>query len=553
MNSPYEVLSAASGRTSEISGSKSDFLASSGVHREDNEDPLLPLPPMSRALEQRLHKDAQLRQQIASELRKQNRLAEVAKHVQRLQQRQQAVDTIDASIGELQMVSWRCSVFEAAKVMVAHRTNQVLVLGESGVIQGMLSLAQISAAIADGRQSLRTCPVERVMMDAPLCLPLQSLSALNPWQLLAKLFPNSCISAEALHSLPLVDGDEIIGALTMRDMLRNRLFLPPEWMIAEVINANSELGDADNGNTRAWNPFGKLVSVDAQTSITELCRMLNAEGAFAALVVGGTEGHKQPGYRAAGTISLADILLRVVAGGLDPARTSVVRVMTPLDPTRSLPPSAGLFEVIDRLCGFDRASQRAAAMQKTQTNNPKINAQEVPSVIIIEDSVDMFALVDIASLAAGLLNAYNNIHHQSSTSDGSLLVGEDEKGGSYAWLPEHLPVPTQDRQDILTDEELSMEAEYDCSHDGEYRQTPVNAEKGTAAAPKTIVLGEEIPLTNVESEAVKVTQISGFVAKSHKAVAIRRTWMWSAALAATAASALAIWKCRRFLLPKTQQ
>ena len=120
--------------------------------------------------------------------------------------------------------------------------------------------------------------------------------------------------------------------------------------------------------------------------ITELASLLESEQSNAALVI--------DGGRMVGVISMPDIVLRVMASGLDARSTSVVRVMTPGIGTVTT--EHRLSEIRDRmLIGTSDWGDEKMSNKATNKNDKPIN--HVQPYIPVMDSSDgsIVAIMDV--------------------------------------------------------------------------------------------------------------------------------------------------------------
>lgn len=341
--------------------------------------------PSSKSLENRLKKDATLRKQLQASLRKQNKSLKADEFI---------------AGGSLETISCKASLFECAKLMGAKAIGTLIVLDEDEQVTGVIGLDELKATLADGLDA-KLVKAGQVMQAMPVSVQL------------------GCGDARALslmveHStpiLPLLEGDELVGMLEM-DALLGKAVLHEEVLLVDLINA-------------AEPPA--IVAVEPRTTITELCRLMRAESASAALVLDSS--------RMAGLVSIDNLVLRAVAAGLDAATTSVVRVMTPTP--EAIPPEMPLAQVRDILLRKEADGS---------TDRRHLPVMDVDGSIV--------AIVDVFFLASFLAGA------PCSSANG---LGESNSLNLLDWEPPAIGRPSLDG--------LSQCAEYSGTEDLADRQT----------------------------------------------------------------------------------
>lgn len=381
--------------------------------------------PSSKSLENRLRKDSTLRKQLQVSLRKQNKSLRTDEFI---------------AGGSLETISCKASLLECAKLMGAKAIGTLIVLDEGEQVTGVIGLGELKAALADGLDA-KLVKAGQVMQAMPVSVQL------------------GCGDARALslmveHStpiLPVLEGDELVGMLEM-DTLLSKAALHEEMLLVDLINA-------------AEPPA--IVAVEPRTTVTELCRLMRTESTNAALVIDNS--------RMAGLISIDNLVLRVVAAGLDAATTSVVRVMTPTSETIS--PEVPLAHVRDIL------------LRKEEDGG--IDRRYLP-VMDVDGSI--VAIVDVFSLASFLAGASHL--SASGLGESSSLMNP------FDWEPPAIGRPLLDS--------LSQCAEYDCTEDLSDRQ--VNKEsvfqKGAPSFEQECPVRSQSPEKQASSPRLPPSQAS---------------------------------------------
>ena len=134
----------------------------------------------------------------------------------------------------------------------------------------------------------------------------------------------------------------------------------------------------------------------------ELATLLESEQSNAALVI--------DNGRMVGVISMPDIVLRVMACGLDARSTSVVRVMTP--GIEMITTEHRLIDIRDKMLigssGIE--GERTGKMIKNDSNKKDKPINHVQSYVPVMDSADgsIVAIMDVFYLAAYVVNRTDN-------------------------------------------------------------------------------------------------------------------------------------------------
>ena len=230
-----------------------------------------------------------------------------------------------------------CKIFEACQLMAAKRTDAVLAVGENGELVGILTDKDIVFRVVAEQLSVQTTRVKDVMTPKPMTVYDQG----NRNEAL-----NIMISRKFRH-LPVirdereVDGTtSVVGLLDITKCVFERLD-DLERKVNEdqsIINAMEVLERRGTVNSDRVSTLrnehgcpeisslmkaGEFPKISIKASVREAAQVMKQHHSTAVLVTGTPDGADKVG----GIFTSKDIVLRVIAGSLEPNVTSVVRVM----------------------------------------------------------------------------------------------------------------------------------------------------------------------------------------------------------------------------------
>lgn len=115
--------------------------------------------------------------------------------------------------GQIFSVAPSASVRAALDVLKQHRIGAVLVLGEKGKIEGVLSERDIVRALPDQGGALLDFPVARLMTrEVITCSPSDSLDKVM-----------AVMTERRIRHLPVVEGKRLLGVVSIGDVVKERL------------------------------------------------------------------------------------------------------------------------------------------------------------------------------------------------------------------------------------------------------------------------------------------------------------------------------------------
>lgn len=242
-----------------------------------------------------------------------------------------------------------CTVLEVTRHMAAKKLHFVLIVNGKGQLVGILTDKDLAfRVVAEGLEPKKTA-VEQVMTRNPLCVQ----SSVSMIEALTQMV------AHHFRHLPVKEGDRLIGVLDITQCLcdaiqkleladaaatqiANAIESVREFQAIEGLRVN--LGNENNNSSNigsaadqirdrlACPKIGVLLQdarshyprVSAKCSVEEAVRIMRGERRTAVLVTDSRNDQELVGI-----FTTKDVLLRVIAGHQDPAKTSINRVMTP--------------------------------------------------------------------------------------------------------------------------------------------------------------------------------------------------------------------------------
>lgn len=223
------------------------------------------------------------------------------------------------------------TVYEAAQLMLAKRGNCILVVAEDGALLGIVTAKDLAfRVVAEGHTP--TTPIEQIMTANPVCAGPGD-PASEALELMVE---------RGFRHLPVWDGSRLVGVLDI-----TKLYAQQMERLERLHASNQKIHDAldsvtDDHPKQVLKYFQELrakmeaptlesvldsstnpVYITVKLSVYEAAVLMKEFKTTAVLV-------KDTNDSVSGIFTSKDVVLRVIAAGLDPTRCSVVRVMTPL-------------------------------------------------------------------------------------------------------------------------------------------------------------------------------------------------------------------------------
>ncbi|KAK7202623.1 hypothetical protein BZA70DRAFT_300365 [Myxozyma melibiosi] len=226
------------------------------------------------------------------------------------------------------------TVAEAAQLMSAKRENCVLVTDDDDRIAGIFTAKDLAFRVVGAGVDARDVTIEQIMTKNPLCARTDT-SATDALDLMVR---------KGFRHLPVMDeNQDISGVLDITKCFHEamekleRAYQSSRKLYDALEGVQSELGASQPAQiiqyvealrTKMSGPSLESVLdgnpptfVNIRTSVREAAALMRENHTTAVLV---TDKNA-----ISGIFTSKDVVLRVIAAGLDPSRCSVVRVMTP--------------------------------------------------------------------------------------------------------------------------------------------------------------------------------------------------------------------------------
>lgn len=358
------------------------------------------------------------------------------------------------------------TVAEAAQLMAAKREDCVLVTDDDDRISGIFTAKDLAFRVVGAGVKARDVTIEEIMTKNPLCAKTDT-SATDALDLMVR---------KGFRHLPVMDENhDISGILDITKCFYDamekleRAYSSSRKLYDALEGVQAEMGSSQpqqiisyveairqkmSGPTLESVLTGlPPVTVSVRTSVKEAAALMKENHTTAVLV--------QDQGSITGIFTSKDVVLRVIAAGLDPATCSVVRVMTPHPD----------------FAPMDMSIQSALR---------KMHDGHYLNLPVMSEAGEIVGMVDVLKLTYATLDQINNISTTDSEGpawnkfwlsmeDGteSMMSGE---GGSR--LPDHRSVMSHDNRVGLTDRGESVLPGDSASHHGD--SPPPSAVAGMA-------------------------------------------------------------------------
>ncbi|KAG5639312.1 hypothetical protein H0H81_004514 [Sphagnurus paluster] len=309
------------------------------------------------------------------------------------------------------------TVAEASQLCAAKRTDCVLVVDDEEGLSGIFTAKDLAYRVTAEGLDPHTTPVHQIMTRNPM-VTRDTTSATEALQLM--------VSRHFRH-LPVCNEDgNVVGLLDITKVFHEALgkversSAASEQLFSAMAGVQSELGGVGSNPqaaamlawaeklrektalpdlTTVMDSRTQPATVGPKTTVREVAKLMKERRTTAVCVVEGinpTVPGTAGGTRIAGIFTSKDVVLRVIAAGLDAGRCSVVRVMTPHPDTA--PPLTTIHDAL-----------------KKMHNGHYLNLP------VVEEDGRLVAIVDVLTLTYATLEQMNAV-------SGDVAVPEAEGG-----------------------------------------------------------------------------------------------------------------------------
>ncbi|KAF7306728.1 hypothetical protein MIND_00464500 [Mycena indigotica] len=305
------------------------------------------------------------------------------------------------------------TVSEASQLCAAKRTDCVLVVDDEEGLSGIFTAKDMAYRVSAEGLDPHTTQVHQIMTRNPM-VTRDSTSATEALQLMvSKHFRHLPVCNEEGNVVGLLDITKVFHEALAKV---ERSSAASEQLFAAMAGVQSELGAA-GGNPQAtamlaWaerlrektalpdlttvmDVRSHPATVGPKTTVREAARLMKERRTTAVCVMENLTAPNggPPTEKIAGIFTSKDVVLRVIAAGLDAGRCSVVRVMTPHPDTA--PPSMTIHDAL-----------------KKMHNGHYLNLP------VVEDDGHLLAIIDVLTLTYATLEQMNAMTSGDATSSG---------------------------------------------------------------------------------------------------------------------------------------
>ncbi|GEQ72077.1 hypothetical protein JCM33374_g5763 [Metschnikowia sp. JCM 33374] len=321
------------------------------------------------------------------------------------------------------------TVYEAAQLMSARRENCILVVNDDGELIGIFTAKDLAFRIVGSGLSATSVTIDQIMTPSPLCANSNSPATEALTLMVEKGF----------RHLPVLDDqNRIVGVLDITKSYAQqmekleRLNFSSKKLHEALDSVHLEIGMAEqspyvleyfaslkskmNGPTlqsvldHTTNP----VYATIKTSVYEATLLMKEHRTTAVLV-------KDTNDDVSGIFTSKDVVLRVIAAGLDPRKCSLVRVMTPQPDVANynFPIQSALRQMFDG---------------------------HFLNLPVVDDNKEIIGIVDVLKLTYATLNQIKKI--ESGASEGSNNNSPEE---GPAWNKFWTSLDNEDSESLHSD------------------------------------------------------------------------------------------------------
>lgn len=377
-----------------------------------------------------LKRDDAIRRRIENDLSKKKRaLKKLTKH-------RKAVPGTVLSLRPLEPVMCKkhITAFEASQLMAARRENCVLVVDDNDSLIGIFTAKDLAFRIAGAGKVAGTVTIEEIMTPNPTCAQSQDPASEALTLMVERGFRHLPVLDEEGH----IDGVLDITKCYSQQMERlERMHDSLKKLYEALDNVQLEMGSAQqplhvfqyfeelktkmNGPTLELVVGADTVPIFCSVRLTVYdATVMMKENKTTAVLVKDSQG------AVSGIFTSKDVVLRVIAAGLDPKTCLVVRVMTPQPDVLKLqtPIQQALRQMFDG----------------HYLNLP----------IVGDDANDIIAIIDVLKLTYATLNQIKQIEQVETDSQSQNFELEGPAWNKF-WTLYDSTIPTDDLDSVHSD------------------------------------------------------------------------------------------------------
>ncbi|EIN13595.1 CBS-domain-containing protein [Punctularia strigosozonata HHB-11173 SS5] len=392
-------------------------------------------------------RDEAIRRKIESELARKRTISTT--HTQNQRSRRGKPAVAKGTVAALKpspalTVPENITVSEASQLCAAKRTDCVLVVDDDEGLSGIFTAKDLAYRVTAEGLDPHITPVSQIMTRNPM-VTRDTTSATEALQLMVQ---------KHFRHLPVCNEEgNVVGLLDITKVFHEALdkversSSASEKLYSALAGVQSELGPGVTANpqtaamlayveslrektalpdlTTVMDSRTQPATVGPRTTVKEVAKLMKERRVTAVCVMESSTGQGATSpQRIAGIFTSKDVVLRVIAAGLEAARCSVVRVMTPHPDTA--PPTMSVHDAL-----------------KKMHNGHYLNLP------VVETDGRLVAIVDVLKLTYATLEQMNQMTSEAA--------GESENQGGPMWGRFFESIGHEDTESVLSGSNMPSE------------------------------------------------------------------------------------------------
>ncbi|CAE6404616.1 unnamed protein product [Rhizoctonia solani] len=304
------------------------------------------------------------------------------------------------------------TVSDASQLCAAKRTDCVLVVDDEEGLSGIFTAKDLAFRVTAEGLDPRTTPVSQIMTRGPM-VTRDTTSATEALQLMVQ---------RGFRHLPVCnDEGNVVGLLDITKVFHEALeklergSSASAKLHAALEGVQSELGNSSNPQAMAMMSYvaslrekttlpdlttvmdsrTRPATVNIRSNVREAAKLMKENRTTAVCIM---EAHHGGPAKIAGIFTSKDVVLRVIAAGLDPDRCTVIRVMTPHPDVAE--PSTTVHDALK-----------------------KMYVGRYLNLPVVEGDGKLVAIVDVLKLTYATLEQINSLNGGEQTEDSGPMWG----------------------------------------------------------------------------------------------------------------------------------
>ncbi|CDK28614.1 unnamed protein product [Kuraishia capsulata CBS 1993] len=386
------------------------------------------------------------------------------------------------------------TVFEAAQLMSLKKENCILVVDEDEELLGIFTAKDLAFRIVGSNLNANTTMIEEIMTPNPMCCKTSTLAsdALN------------LMVGRGFRHLPVInDSNQIVGVLDITKCYNEamikleRMYESSKKLYDAMEGVNAEMGGVSSQPAHVIKYFDNLKSlidgptlnsvlddstlpiyIDIRASVFDAANAMKDNHTTAVLVK-----DSQKFDEVTGIFTSKDVVLRVIAAGLDPRTCSVIRVMTP------------------------KPDYASGGLSVHQALRKMFDGHYLNLPVIDEDSSEIVGIVEVLKLTYATLNQLKSVQSfggdsVSGSEIGSAAGANEREGPAWNKFWTSLDNETESLHSLDSDSQVNVQVQ-DVSR-SEMAQFAINNDIGPSDSISVTGMEEKSPAKLRDPQAAKI-------------------------------------------------